>query len=217
MDYDTITSTLADLNALGLYTGVGDVYIAMMTKEDTRAEKPTYSTPVIACEAVSVGQTPTYAEGSQSASDRTIRKIKVLKGMDVKVEYPRMKADVRSMILGRKLDDNGGELVGDSMAPLCAVGTCATRDDGTRVMRWIFKCRASEGEITDNTAEEGSINYTIPTISLAGVPLSYETPGVNGEAVHLVQYVADTAHAGCKWTEETFFAAVVGPWSEVIV
>lgn len=213
MANDTITSTLADLSALGLFVGVGDVYVAMMTKEDTKAEKPEYAAPVIACEAVSVGQTPTYAEGSQSASDRTIRKVRVLKGMSVKVEYPRMLAKVRSMILGRKIDANGGELVGDSTAPLCAVGTRATRDDGTKLMRWVLKCRASEGEITDKTAEEGSVAYTIPTINLDGVPLAYETEGIDNHTVHMVQYVADTANPDCKWTEETFFASVVGPWS----
>ncbi len=215
--YEDVTSTLAELSALGLYTGVGDVYIAMMTQEDTKTEEPTYSTPVLACEAVSVGLTPTFAEGSQSASDRTIRKVKILRGMTVAVEYPRIKPAVRCMALGRKMDENGGELVGDGIAPLLAVGVCANRDDGTKLMRWVLKCRASESEVTARTAEEGSITYQIPTITMDGVPLAYETADAAGKAVHLVQYEADTAHAGCKWTESTFFAEVRGPWSTLPV
>ena len=59
-----ITSTLEELQALGLYTGVGDVYIAKMTTEDTTAQAPVYNTPILAAEAVSIGLTPVYAEGT---------------------------------------------------------------------------------------------------------------------------------------------------------
>lgn len=210
---DPITSTLADLQALGLFVGVGDVYVAQLTTQDTETEAPVYAAPIVAAEAVSVGLTPTYAEGTQSASDRTIRKIKLLKGMDVAIEYPRIKAEVSAMLLGRGIDANGGEVGGDGMAPEVAVGVCATRDDGTRLMRWIYKVRFSEGQRTDKTAEEGTIAYTIPTLEGSGVPLTYLYAGADNKTVRAVQYVADTANPACKWTPETFFAQVVGPWS----
>lgn len=209
--YETLTSTLADLEKLGLYNGVGDVYIAFQTNGGAAATKPTYSKPILACEAVSIGLTPGYAEGSQSASNRTVRKKKLLKTMDVKVEYPRMKADVRAAILALSVDKNGGAAMGDGLPPQIAVGVITTRDDGTQVMRWVYNCSASEGSIEGKTGEEGSIAYQIPTIEMAGIPLAYR---VNGMAV--VMYEADTADAACKWTEETFFADVVGPWSEAV-
>ena len=209
-----ITSTLEELQALGLYTGVGDVYIAKMTTEDTTAQAPVYNTPILAAEAVSIGLTPVYAEGTQSASNRTIRKVKILKGMDPVIEYPRMKQDVYAMLLGHELDANGGEAGGDTRAPVVAVGVCATRDDGTCLMRWIYKVTFSEAARTDTTEEEGQVAYTIPTIEGNGVPLTWEYVRSDGKREHIVQYVADTANAACRWTPETFFAEVCGPWSE---
>lgn len=210
---EPITSTLAELQALGLYNGVGDIYIAMLQTEDTEADPPVYGEPVVAAEAVSVGLTPEFAEGTQSASNRVIRKLKILKTMSVALEYPRMKAEVRAAVLGRAMDANGGEVAGDAMAPLCAVGVSATRDDGTMLMRWIYKVRFAEGQSTDKTQEDGTITYTIPTLEGTGVPTTYQHAGADGKKAHIVQYVADTANAGCKWTPETFFAQVVGPWS----
>lgn len=209
--YEALTSTLEELAELGLYNGVGDVYVAFQLTAGTASEPPTYSKPLVACEAVSIGLTPGYAEGSQSASNRTVRKKKFLKTMDVKVEYPRMKAAVRAAILNLKVDANGGTALGDGLPPQIAVGLITTRDDGKQVMRWVYNCSASEGSIEGKTSEEGTIAYQIPTIEMAGVALAYQ---VDGE--HLVMYEADTADESCKWTESTFFAAVVGPWSEEI-
>ena len=211
---EPITSTLAELQALGLYNGVGDVHVAMLKTEDTESTPPVYDTPVVAAEAVSVGLTPEYAEGTQSASNRVIRRTKILKTIGVSVEYPRMKALVRAAVLGRAMDDKGGEVAGDAMAPLCAVGVSATRDDGTMLMRWIYKVRFSEGQRTDKTQEDGTVAYTIPTLDGIGVPTTYLHTGKDGKKVHIVQYVADTANADCTWTPDTFFAQVVGPWSE---
>lgn len=211
---EPITSTLAELQALGLYNGVGDIYVAMLKTEDTETEAPIYDTPVVAAEAVSIGLTPEFAEGTQSASNRVIRKLKILKTMGVALEYPRMKATVRAAVLGRAMDDKGGEVAGDAMAPLCAVGVSATRDDGTQLMRWIYKVRFAEGQSTDKTQEDGALTYTIPTMEGVGVPTTYLHAGADGKKAHIVQYVADTANAECKWTPETFFAKVVGPWDE---
>ena len=40
---ETITSNLDLLNALGLYAGMGDIYLARMTKEDTASTPPEVS------------------------------------------------------------------------------------------------------------------------------------------------------------------------------
>lgn len=208
-----ITSTLELIQALGLYVGMGDIYLARMTKEDTASTPPEYGTPYLACEGISCGLTPQYAEGSQSASDRTIRKIKIMTGMDVKVEYPRVLPEVRCDMLGRTLDANGGELVGDGMAPLFAVGVCATRDDGTKLMRWIYKVRFAEGATNMKTMEDGTIEYQIPTIEGSGVRLAYEHKLAEGKTVRLTEYVYDTAGKTTNaMTPEQFFAKVQGLW-----
>ena len=215
-NYETLTSTLGELQGMGLYTGVGDVYIAFLTAESDAATKPTYTTPILAAEAVTVGLTPQYAEGSQSASDRTIRKVRRLTGMQVRLEYPRIKAAVRAALLAMQTDANGGQSVLTTMQPEVAIGVMANRDDGTKHMRWIYKGRSSETEVSMATAEEGSITYQIPVIQIDAVPLIYETAGPDGKKYPLVQYEADTADKACKWTPENFFADVAGPWSAAV-
>lgn len=210
---ETITSNLDLLNALGLYAGMGDIYLARMTKEDTASTPPEYGTPYLACEGISCGLTPQYAEGKQHASDRTIRDISLLTGMDVKIEYPRVLPAVRCDVLGRETDSNGGELVGDGMAPLFAVGVCATRDDGSVHMRWIYKVRFREGTVNMKTMEDGTLAYQIPTLEGSGVRLAYQHTGKDGKAVRLTQYEYDSAGKESPMTVATFFAKVQGPWA----
>ncbi len=207
-----VTSNLEQLVQLGLYTGMGDIYLARMTKEDTATTPPEYAMPYLAMEGIRCGLTPQYAEGSQSASNRTIRKIRMLTGIDVALEYPRELPEVRCDVLGQQMDENGGERGGDGMAPLFAVGVMATRDDGTSLMRWIYKVRFSEGNAEMRTEEEGTIAYQIPTLEGKGVRLAYEAARTDGKKEHLVQYKMDTANAKCKMTPEAFFAKVQGPW-----
>ena len=55
----TFNADLTALQALGLYTGVSDAYIALMTSEGTSTTPPTYDTPFLACENREIGLTPT--------------------------------------------------------------------------------------------------------------------------------------------------------------
>ena len=209
-----IMSSLEELNKLGLYTGMGDIYLAKMITEDTATSQPVYDTPYLACEGISCGLTPTYAEGKQSASDRTIRKMKILTGMDVAMEYPRVLPAVRCDMLGRELDANGCELVGDGLPPLFAVGVYANRDDGTWMGRWIYKVRFAEGKTDMKTMEDDSLSYQIPTIEGSGVRLSYKHTRSDGTAVRLVEYVYDSAGKESPMKPEDFFAKVHTPWAE---
>lgn len=209
-----IVSTLEQLNELGLFVGTGDVYLAKMITEDTQVTKPEYATPYLAMENIETGLTPQYASGSQSASDRTIRKQSLLTGMNVAVQYPRVLPKVRCDALGREMDQSGGELVGDSMAPLFAVGVCATRDNGTYLMRWIYKVRFHEGNTTMKTMEDGTLSYQIPTLEGEGVRLAYKHMKSDGMATRLTEYVYDTEGKENPMTPEIFFSKVRGPWDE---
>lgn len=214
-------STLDAIQAMGLYDGLGDIYLARMTNKGTGTAAPTYETPILACEGVQVSLQPQYAEGSQSASNRVIRKSRRLTSISVTVQYPRMLPEVMAYLHGRKLDSNGGETVGDNVSPEFAVGIKATRDDGSAVMRWLHMCTLSEGNLDHATREDGTIAYQIPTLEGSALPLAYEysEPALDegGEAVkvHPIQYKVDTAKSGAKWTEDNFFKQVVGPWSTV--
>lgn len=209
-----IESSAELLNALGLYTGMGDIYLAEMTKEDTAAAPPQYGTPYLAVEGISCGLTPVYAEGSLNASDKSVRSLKMLTGMDVAMEYPRVLPKVRCHVLGREMDENGGELVGDGMPPLMAVGVCATRDDGSYHMRWIYKVRFSEGKTDMKSAEDGTIAYQIPTLEGKGVRLAYRHKTASGKTVRLTQYEYDSATQETPMTPEEFFSQVRYPWAE---
>lgn len=206
-------STLDAIQAMGLYDGIGDVYVAKITNKGTAETAPTYETPILACEGVQVSLQPQYAEGSQSASNRVIRKSRRLTSITVTVQYPRMLPDVMAYIHGRTLDANGGEVVGDNVSPEFALGIKATRDDGTAVMRWLLMGTLSEGNLDHATREDGTIAYQIPTLEGSFLPLAYEY-NEGSVKVHPVQYKADTAAEDGAWTEDNFFAAVRGPWSE---
>lgn len=207
---ETLTSSFEDLQALGLYTGMGDIYIALMLKEDTPTEPPEYAKPILAAEGISFGITPEYAEGSQSASDRTLRKVRIPSGYTVRLEYPRILAAVRAYLLGHARDAKGGEICGDATPPYVAVGYAAHRDDGTSHMRWLYKVRFSEQTVDDATAEEGTIAYKIPVLEGQAVKTNCTVALADSKKIRPLRYDADTAEAGCGYTEESFFAAV--PW-----
>ena len=119
-----------------------------------------------------------------------------------------MLASVRSAILGHARDAKGGEMLGDTAAPYCAVGYAAHRDDGSVHMRWIYKVRFKEMTISDKTAEDGTVAYTIPVLEGDAVKCNYTIAPAEGQPFHPLRYDADTSDSSCTWTEETFFAAV---------
>lgn len=204
----TFNADLTALQALGLYTGVSDAYIALMTGEGTSTTPPTYDKPFLACESTEIGMTPTYAEGKQSASNRSIRKRKMLTGLTTKISYPRMVAEKRAKILGHVMS-GGLEILGDKAQPKCAVGVCETRDDGTMVMRWVLQGEFSEGEVTATTEEDDTLTYTIPTLEHAGVRVAYRMAIGGGAYTRPVEVICDTAlEANKDKTPETFFASV---------
>lgn len=211
---EVLTGGLDELMQLGLYTGMGDIYIAPMTTEDTASAPPVYGTPVVAAEGVSFGITPEFAQGTKTASDRTIRKASVVTGYTVRMEFARMLASVRSYVLGYLRDSKGGEVIGNGMPPLVAVGYAAHRDnDSPPHLRWLYKCRFSEQTISDKTAQEGAIDYGTPVLEAQAIPLACGVT-LGGRTTHPLRYDADLADEACKWTEEAFFAAVPLPQTD---
>jgi len=210
-----VVGTLAQLQALGINDGVGDIYAALMNTEDTGTSAPVYGDVDLIAEAVDFSLKPNYAETTKSASNRTIRKIKRMTTVDFSATIPRITPAMRQRYFGRVTDANGGELVADALAPLCAIGFCVTRDDDTCLMGWLLKLRLSEGEISAKTREDGTIEYQDQTIEGSGVKLSYLWTDSDSHDHSVVLYLADTADSACQWTKSTFFAAVRAPWSTV--
>lgn len=208
MGATTFAADLAALQALGLYTGVSDVYIAIQSAEGTSTTPPTYEAPFLACELTEVGLTPTYSEGKLAASNRSIRKRKVLTGMTTKVSYPRMLPEKRAKVLGHDIVGSR-EILSDGAAPKCAVGIAETRDDGTMVMRWVLQGEFAEGEVSAKSEEDDTISYTIPTLEHTATRIAYRMTVGEGRIVRPVEIICDTALAANKdVTPETFFASV---------
>ena len=201
------------LNDIGLYDGVGDIYAALMTKEDTTASAPVYADPELLAETVDFSLTYNYAEAKKFASNRSIRNVKRLMSIDLTATYPRMLPALRRKYFGRGADAKGGEIRGDALPPLCAIGLLETRDDDTCLMRWIYKIRLNEGNVSAKTREDGTIEYRDPTMDGNASKLAYVWKDAENKSYALVEYAADTADEACTWTPETFFAKVVGPWT----
>ena len=207
MEGTTLTSTLEELQALGMYTGMGDVYMAMIEKAESAKEPPTYGKPILIAEGVSFGITPEYAEGKKAASDRTVRQRRMPTGYTVKIASPRIKAAIRAYLLGHAVDSKGGELLTDADAPYVAIGYAAHRDSGKSHMRWLYKVKFSEQTIEDKTAEDGTIEYR-DTVLEGKAERRNDTVMIGGERHRPLRYDADLENATCTWTEETFFASV---------
>ena len=208
METQALTSSLEDLQELGVYTGMGDIFMAVIQKMDTPMSPPQYGTPQLIAEGVSFGITPVYAEGKLSASDRSVRKRKMPTGYTIKIEYPRIKAAVRAFLLGHAVDNKGGVLLTDRDAPYVAIGYSANRDSGKPHMRWIYKVKFSEQTIEDKTAEDGALDYRIPVLEGDAVRCDNVVTLPDGSKGRPLRYDADLEGEGCEWTEETFFAEV---------
>lgn len=204
----TLTSTLTDLQGLGVFTGMGDIYMAPIATAETPTTPAVYGDPQLIAEGVSFGITPNYAEGSLSASDRTVRKRRMPTGYSIKIEYPRIKAAIRAYLLGHAVDSRGGALLSDADSPYVAIGYAAHRDSGNPVCRWLYKVKFSEQAIEDKTGEDGAIEYRVPVLEGDAVRCDNVVTLADGKAVRPLRYDADLEDEACTWTEETFFAAV---------
>ena len=190
------TITKQDLMALGQYNGISDLAYAVMTTEETDVTPPVYGKVTLAGESIEIGLTPNTSEGKLSASNRTVRRVKIPDTITLTTSLAALPPDVRAEVLGRIVDANGMEVVGDSMPPYVALRYAGTRDDGSQLIRWILKARASETTVTDKTSEEGTISYQTPAIEFVAVRRADVITGPNGRAVHPLYFELDTAREG---------------------
>lgn len=148
----------------GYYTGMLDVYVAKLKTEDTAAAAPTYDTPQMLGMGIEVTITPQYREGALHASNRAVRRQKLIDRYEVKCNTDALKADVLAMVLGRTTDGGGVQVVGGgNRPPEIALGFVRTRDDGSKEYWWLLKGKMQEGASTAKTSED-NIEYQTPTL-----------------------------------------------------
>ena len=157
---------LGDLQQLGIYNGLANIWIAMMTTEDTKDTPPEYETPELLGEGIEVTLTPLYRTGTLYAGNRKARDMADPDGYTLSVQTAAVPPRVRRKILGRQVDINGVEFDALGKAPLLALLYETTRDDGSSLFRWLYKGRAAERTATDRTQGE-NYDWSTPTIDFA--------------------------------------------------
>lgn len=148
----------------GYFTGILDLYYALMTTEDTSAAAPVYEEPRVLAKSIEVTITPTYREGKLHASNATVRNQKRIDTYTVSLNVDKVPYNVTSEILGRSVDGNGVQIIkGGNTPPNLALGFACTLDDGSKELWWLYKGTFSE--ITKSASTEAdAIEYQTPTI-----------------------------------------------------
>ena len=148
----------------GYFTGILDLYYALMTTEDTSAAAPVYEEPRVLAKSIEVTITPTYREGKLHASNATVRNQKRIDTYTVSLHVDKVPYDVTSEILGRSVDGNGVQIIkGGNTPPNLALGFACTLDDGSKELWWLYKGTFSEISKSAST-EADAIEYQTPTI-----------------------------------------------------
>lgn len=148
----------------GYFTGILDLYYALMTTEDTSTAAPVYEEPKVLAKSIEVTITPTYREGKLHASNATVRNQKRIDTYTVSLHVDKVPYDVTSEILGRSVDGNGVQIIkGGNTPPNLALGFACTLDDGSKELWWLYKGTFSEISKSAST-EADAIEYQTPTI-----------------------------------------------------
>ena len=148
----------------GYFTGILDLYYALMTTEATSTAAPVYEEPRVLAKSIEVTITPTYREGKLHASNATVRNQKRIDTYTVSLNVDKVPYNVTSEILGRSVDGNGVQIIkGGNTPPNLALGFACTLDDGSKELWWLYKGTFSE--ITKSASTEAdAIEYQTPTI-----------------------------------------------------
>ncbi len=148
----------------GYYTGVLDIYYALMTTEETATTEPEYGTPKVMGKTIEVTVTPNYKEGSVYASNVATRNEKRINSYTVSVNVDKLPFEVREELLGRTADVNGVHIItGGQKAPIVAIGFAITLDDASKELWWLYKGTFAEPTTTGHT-DSDSMTYQHPTI-----------------------------------------------------
>ena len=163
-DDETTTTEETTESTVGYFTGILDVYYALMDDEDTAVSAATYENPAILGKSIEVTLTPRYREGSLYASNARVRNVRQLDGYDVSINVDQVVASVRRALLGRSVDSKGVEiLTGLTTPPYLALGFAVTKDNGGKELWWLYKGKFSEIEKSAQT-ETDAIEYQTPTL-----------------------------------------------------
>lgn len=187
----------------GVFTGVLDVYYAEMTTADTASTAPVYGTPAILGKAIEVTITPTVNEGQLSASNKRVKWTKKITGYEISMNTDNVDPAVLAKVLGRTSTTAKVQYVNSAQViPNIALGFCATYDDGTKELWWIYKCQCAEITRDMKTEEGDNVEYNTPTLEAVAMPLLN-----NGNLAAVCDTnVVTTASIASGWFTNVFLA-----------
>ena len=187
----------------GVFTGVLDVYYAEMTTAETASAAPGYGTPAILGKAIQVTVTPTTNEGQLSASNKRVKWTKKITGYELSMNTDNVDPAVLAKVLGRTSTTKKVQYVNSAQViPYIALGFCATYDDGTKELWWVYKCQCAEITRDMKTEEGDNVEYNTPTLEAVAMPLLNNG---NLAAVCDTNVVTDTSIAS-GWFNAVFLA-----------
>ncbi|MDD3212209.1 MAG: hypothetical protein PHY64_00950 [Eubacteriales bacterium] len=160
------------------YQGVGDVYVAEMTREDTLASAAVYGTPILFGMGVDYKIAARYLEGVRNASNIKVRNRKKLDGYDVELAVDRARPEALSLIEGRTKDANGVSKLGGNEPPYVAIMLAYTLDDGSTEYWVLYKGKFTAPDREGKTID-GKLEYIDDTAKGSfDRSLCLDTPGM---------------------------------------
>lgn len=148
----------------GYYYGILDIYVALMSTQDSPSTKPTYGNYQVMGKTIEAQITPNYKEGKVYASNVATRNEKRVDSYTVSLNLDKIPYAMREKILGRYKDLNGVQIVkGSQKAPFVAIAFALTLDDGSLELWTLYKGKFSEPTQVGHT-DSDNMTYQHPTI-----------------------------------------------------
>lgn len=139
---------------IGYYEGIGRMYCAVMTVEETLSTPAQYGAVRLMGEGIAYKIAPKYIEGKLPASNRYLRDKRKLVGYEVEINVARVLPDVLADIEGRVRDGNGVSKIGAGDPPYLALVFEVPLDDGNSELWQIYKGKLLSPDRESKTRED---------------------------------------------------------------
>ena len=158
----------------GYFYGILDIYVALMSTQDSPSTKPTYGNYQVMGKTIEAQITPNYKEGKVYASNVATRNEKRVDSYTVSLNLDKIPYAMREKILGRYKDLNGVQIVkGSQKAPFVAIAFALTLDDGSLELWTLYKGKFSEPTQVGHT-DSDNMTYQHPTIEATFIRREYD-------------------------------------------
>lgn len=163
--------------------GVDNLVYAVMTKEETATEDPTYDTPVKAPGVMSININPNPSVETLFADDGPMESASTLGKIEVEIQKNALSTEDKATLLGHQIMSDGTLVYGDSdVSPYVAIGFRTLKSNGMYRYVWLLKGMFSDPEDANETKGD-SINFQAETIKGQFVRLNKAyKPTANGKA-----------------------------------